>query len=71
MKKQTYCEIFNAGERRAERKILDRIIKRECIVCGINIDVDLHRTDWHIPLCRKHRLEQLEKMQRKFRRRKK
>ena len=36
------------------------ISKRMCLVCKCNLDRDFKRKDWHIPLCKKHRMEFLE-----------
>ena len=34
-----------------------------CLVCGKDLDKDLKRDDWNIPLCKKHRLEYLESLE--------
>lgn len=38
------------------REVIHRISKRYCLICLKNLDADLGRMDWHIPLCTKHRL---------------
>jgi hypothetical protein len=39
--------------------ILKKIILKECLLCETKLDKDLGG-NWHIPLCRKHRNEYLE-----------
>lgn len=35
------------------------ISKRCCLICQKNLDQELKR-NWHIPLCKEHRLEYME-----------
>lgn len=49
-----------------EKEIIKRVIElislRSCIICGEYLDSNLKRKDWHIPLCRKHRMEELDRI---------
>lgn len=40
--------------------VIRKISRRECLVCKKYLDDDLKRQDWHIPLCKKHRMQFLE-----------
>ena len=37
--------------------IINKTSKRECLLCKTNLDKDIGEGKWHIPLCKKHRLE--------------
>jgi hypothetical protein len=56
-------EIIRNKLRKQQDIIVERISKRECIICGKNLDKNLKRKDWHIPLCYEHRIEYLDKIQ--------
>jgi hypothetical protein len=43
--------------------ILKKIMLKECLLCETELNEDLGKKDWHIPLCRKHRNEYLEQIQ--------
>lgn len=47
------------------REVILRISRRQCIICEKNLDLDLGR-DWHIPLCKIHRLSYLDKQAKKI-----
>lgn len=40
--------------------IVAKTAKRECLLCKTNLDKDIGKGKWHIPLCKKHRLKYLE-----------
>lgn len=40
-------------------EVIDSISRKQCIICRINLDSDLNKKDWRIPLCNKHRSEYL------------
>ena len=42
--------------------IIDKTSRRECLLCKINLDKDIGKGKWHIPLCKKHRMEELSKL---------
>jgi hypothetical protein len=42
--------------------VVNKIATRECLLCEKNLDRDLKRKDWHIPLCKKHRIEYLDEI---------
>lgn len=33
---------------------------KQCLICRDSLDHSLKRTDWHIPLCKIHRMEYLD-----------
>ncbi|MFW6233617.1 MAG: hypothetical protein ACOC3Z_03065 [Nanoarchaeota archaeon] len=37
--------------------IMEKTSKRECLLCDKNLDRDIGKGRWHIPLCKKHRKE--------------
>jgi len=41
--------------------IIKKIALRECLLCETNLDENIGKEKWHIPLCKKHRNEYLEK----------
>ncbi len=49
-------KIFNLKE------IVEKTSKRKCLVCEKNLDEDLGKGTWHIPLCKNHRLEVMREM---------
>ncbi len=50
------------NKQEVHKEVIASISMRECIKCKTNLDNDLGRKDWHIPLCHKHRLESLKEM---------
>jgi hypothetical protein len=44
------------------KEVITRISRRQCLICDTNLDKDLDKKDWSIPLCRKHRAEYLEEI---------
>jgi hypothetical protein len=40
--------------------IIKKIALRECLLCENNLDENIGKGKWHIPLCKKHRIEYLE-----------
>jgi len=42
--------------------IIDKTSRRECLLCKTNLDKDIGKGKWHIPLCKKHRMEELSKL---------
>ena len=42
-------------------EIIDRTSRRLCLLCDTNLDEDIGKGKWHIPLCNKHRREEIEK----------
>ncbi len=36
--------------------------KRECLICGTDLDEEFGRNRWHVPLCVEHRKKLLEEM---------
>ncbi len=42
--------------------IIKKASKRECLLCKTNLDKEIGKGKWHIPLCKKHRLEELNKI---------
>lgn len=44
------------------KKIIEKTAKRECLLCSINLDEEIGTGKWHIPLCKKHRLQELDKI---------
>jgi hypothetical protein len=41
--------------------IIDKTSRRECLLCETNLDEDIGKGKWHIPLCKKHRMEELKR----------
>lgn len=39
-------------------EIIDRTSRRLCLLCDTNLDADIGKGKWHIPLCKKHRREE-------------
>jgi len=39
--------------------------RNECLLCKTNLDKDIGKGKWHIPLCKKHRLSELDKLTKK------
>ena len=35
---------------------------RQCLLCETNLDKDIGKGKWHIPLCKVHRMEELDKL---------
>jgi hypothetical protein len=42
------------------RYVIKKITSKECLLCKTNLDKDQGKGKWHIPLCKKHRLEYLK-----------
>lgn len=42
--------------------IISKTSRRECLLCKTNLDKDIGKGKWHIPLCKKHRLEEINKI---------
>lgn len=36
-------------------EIIKKISLRKCLLCNKNLDFDLKKKDWNIPLCKNHR----------------
>lgn len=43
-------------------EIIKKTSRRECLLCKTNLDKDIGEGKWHIPLCKKHRMEELDKI---------
>jgi hypothetical protein len=43
--------------------IIKKTLLRECLLCETNLDKDIGINKWHIQLCKKHRVEYLDKQQ--------
>jgi ribosomal protein L37AE/L43A len=41
--------------------IINKTSKRECLLCKTNLDKEIGEGKWHIPLCKKHRLKEINK----------
>jgi len=46
-------------------EIVRKISIRECLLCKTNLDKDIGKNKWHIPLCKKHRLNEIDKIQKR------
>ncbi|HED05843.1 MAG TPA: hypothetical protein ENI61_04070 [Ignavibacteria bacterium] len=44
------------------KEIVEKTSRRECLICGKNLDEDLGKGTWHIPLCKNHRLKVMKEM---------
>lgn len=46
------------------KEIIDKTSRRECLLCKTNLDKEIGEGKWHVPLCKKHRLQELDKIAR-------
>jgi len=44
------------------KDVINKTSRRLCLFCNTNLDKDIGEGKWHIPLCKKHRLIELEKI---------
>jgi len=42
-------------------EVIYRTSQRLCLLCNTNLDDDIGEGKWHIPLCKKHRVEEIDK----------
>ena len=42
-------------------EVIIRTSKRLCLLCDTDLDKDIGKGKWHIPLCKNHRTEELKK----------
>lgn len=48
------------------QEIINKTSRRECLLCETNLDKDIGEGKWHIPLCKKHREKELNKITNKI-----
>lgn len=46
--------------------IINKTMREECLLCKINLKREFGERDYHIPLCKKHRIEYLDKEAKKL-----
>ena len=42
--------------------VIKRTSMRFCLLCDTNLDKDIGEGEWHIPLCKKHRMKELKEI---------
>lgn len=42
--------------------VIKKISIQECLLCETNLDKNIGKGKWHIPLCKKHRMEYLDRL---------
>jgi hypothetical protein len=56
MNKKTYDATFSL------EFINKKLSRNECLLCETNLNEDIGYNKWHIPLCKKHRMEYLDEI---------
>ena len=46
--------------------VLTKIIEGECLLCKIDINEEMGNKGWDLPLCKKHRIEYLDREAKKL-----
>lgn len=62
MEEEQIKKKFNEISKSIE-EVINALSGGGCLICGKDLDKDLKRDDWNIPLCKKHRLEYLESLE--------